>query len=87
MVADAGAAARRINQIYLVLVLFEHLSSMPGVRVLSGASLADFSAEPGGCHRICAGARYSRGNSSIPPISGRLVMVAALWSVTGSAGG
>ncbi|WP_456640197.1 FAD-dependent oxidoreductase [Bradyrhizobium sp. USDA 10063] len=38
----------RINQIYLEPVLFEHLSSMPGVRILSGTSLVDFRQSPEG---------------------------------------
>ncbi|MCA1457686.1 FAD-dependent monooxygenase [Bradyrhizobium sp. BRP22] len=38
----------RINQIYLEPVLFEHLSSMLGVRILSGTSLVDFRQSPEG---------------------------------------
>ncbi|MGX9430945.1 MULTISPECIES: FAD-dependent oxidoreductase [Bradyrhizobium] len=38
----------RINQIYLEPVLFAHLSSMPGVHILSGTSLVDFRQSPEG---------------------------------------
>jgi 2-polyprenyl-6-methoxyphenol hydroxylase-like FAD-dependent oxidoreductase len=38
----------RINQIYLEPVLADHLSSMPGARILNGTSLIDFEQRPGG---------------------------------------
>jgi 2-polyprenyl-6-methoxyphenol hydroxylase-like FAD-dependent oxidoreductase len=38
----------RVNQIFLEPVLFDHLSSMPGARILNGTSLFDFEQGPAG---------------------------------------